>query len=162
MEEELRLKYGRDLIPRDEVQKKLTELTAQGYICAEDVKYVIPMTVDDFMYYVNELRRNFLYSDYEFKDFDSFREPFHTFIDDLREKTQLILSEKDRPRKKGVVADTHDLSERRAEILAQVLRCYLQYERRGPPGPSLLSWGCLVPAAVAAVLLFLSYTPKPF
>lgn len=160
MEEELRLKYGRGLIPREEVQKRLSELISQGYICGEDVKYVIPMAVDDFLYYVSELRRNFLYSDYEFKDFDSFREPFHSFIDDLREKTQVILSEKKEPGRGGPVADVHDLSTRKAEILARVLKSYAQYER--VRHSRNLPWACLVPAAVAALVLFVSYTPKPF
>lgn len=94
LEETLRLKYGEELIPKEDVESKLMELVRQGYLCAEDIKYIIPMSVSDFIYYVNDLRRNFLYSDYEFKDFDSFKDqPFYSFIDNLKEKTQLIISE---------------------------------------------------------------------
>eukprot|EP00866_Antonospora_locustae_P002121 jgi/Antlo1/2121/2235 len=155
LEEELRLKYGRGLVPKEEIQEKLDLLSSQGYICAEDVKYVIPMIVDDFVAYVSDLRRNFLYADYEFKDFDSFREPFHSFVDDLREKTQLILSE---AKKRGPVADKSDLRARKSEILVEVVRSYLQYERRKKGRSSLLF---LLPLAFLALLL-LTYTPKPF
>lgn len=155
IEEELRTKHGRGLVPREVIQARLGVLSSQGYICAEDIKYVIPMTVDDFIAYVSDLRRNFLYADYEFKDFDSFREPFHSFVDDLREKTQLILSE---AKRRGPVTDKSDLRSRKSEILVEVIRSYLQYERRKKGWFSLVLF---VPAALLALLL-LTYTPKPF
>lgn len=165
IEEELRFKYGRGLVPREEIQSKLNELVGQGYICAEDIKYVVGMTVDDFVQYISGLRRNFLYADYEFKDFDSFKEPFSSFIEDLREKTQIILSESEgKPEaklsdaKKTFVNDVNMLKSKKADILMSVLQTYLQYERKR----SSVKWGYFAVVGAVVAFCFASYTNKPF
>jgi hypothetical protein len=161
LEEALRQKYGKKVIPLEDVEMELNTIVDKGYIRREDIKEYKAMCVNELIEYISVLRKKFFYDDpsiFESVMDDALRKTFYSFddstiVNDLKEKTKKIIG-------RGELSNESS----KLLLIRDVLRRYIMYERK-KMSMKRNGWGkawvCLAYIALI-IFVFMTYEGDPF